>query len=61
MQMFTSALISLILYTLVFLRLRGNILLRGSRLSFRRRSGADAINGRGADGNTIKIAKQMLL
>lgn len=64
MFMFMSALFSFILYTLVFLRLRGNIVVNGWYVIFRRANKAKNASWRGrdfADSQMIAIARQMLL
>lgn len=62
--MFSSAFISFVLYVLVFLKLRGNIVVSGWRIRFRRRSSApswDMQTGKDQiDAQTMGIARQML-
>jgi hypothetical protein len=63
-QMFLAAFFSFVLYTLVFLRLRGNVVPNGWLLSFRRTSEAGTATWRGgkfADDQAMAIARQMLL
>ena len=60
-KMFASAFLASILYTLIFFRLRGNIVVNGPRVRFRMRSESDSLNGISADTQTMKVAKQMLL
>ncbi|KAF4563429.1 hypothetical protein EYR40_006842 [Pleurotus pulmonarius] len=63
MFMFTSAVLSFVIYTLIYLRLRGNLIVNGWHLRFRklaRDSGGDW-RGRVADSHTMRISKQMLL
>ncbi|KAJ7314237.1 hypothetical protein DFH08DRAFT_895814 [Mycena albidolilacea] len=56
--MFMAATFSFVLYTLIFLRLRGNIIIEGRRITFRRTGMA----WRGSnDNHALIIAKQMLL
>ncbi|KAJ7794978.1 hypothetical protein B0H14DRAFT_2392133 [Mycena olivaceomarginata] len=57
--MFMAAAFSFVLYTLVFLRMRGNIIIERRRISFRRRAGS-ALRGN-HESRTLTIAKQMLL
>ncbi|KAJ7647564.1 hypothetical protein FB45DRAFT_893781 [Roridomyces roridus] len=59
MFMFLSAFFSFILYTLIFLRLRGNIVVTGWRVAFRMT--AVAYQGKQSDRHAVAIAKQMLL
>lgn len=59
--MFLSALFSFILYTLIFLKIRGNILVAGWKVRFRLHRDTDAARGLSADDQTIGLAKQMLL
>jgi hypothetical protein len=64
MFMFMSALFSFILYTLVFLRLRGNIVVSGWYVVFHKANTAKNASWRGrdfADNQAMAIAKQMLL
>ncbi|KAF8142550.1 hypothetical protein K438DRAFT_680534 [Mycena galopus ATCC 62051] len=62
MFMFMAAGFSFVLYTLVFLRLRGNIVFESGRLSFRKTSSARLPAGRGTQENRLLIiSKQMLL
>ncbi|KAJ8494363.1 hypothetical protein ONZ51_g2396 [Trametes cubensis] len=62
MIMFISALLSFSMYILVFLRLRGNVMLHGWRLSFRFRNGpSDSAAPRSVDTHAVNIAKGMLL
>jgi len=60
MFMFMAALFSFVLYTLIFLRLRGNVVVTGWRVSFRR-SGITAWRGKQFENQALAIAKQMLL
>jgi len=62
MIMWSSAFFSFILYTLVFLRLRGNIVVSGWRVRFRRRqsSGLATFRSQSSD-KLLGIARQMLL
>ncbi|KAJ7718011.1 hypothetical protein DFH07DRAFT_973410 [Mycena maculata] len=60
MFMFIAALLSFVLYTLIFLRLRGNIVVSGKRLSFRR-TGVVAWRGKQFENQAVAIARQMLL
>jgi hypothetical protein len=62
--MFMSALFSFILYTLVFFRLRGNIVVSGWYVVFRKANTNKNASWRGrdfADNQAMAIAKQMLL
>ncbi|KAI9064117.1 hypothetical protein FKP32DRAFT_1591529 [Trametes sanguinea] len=61
MIMFISALLSFIMYTLVFFRLRGNVLLHGWRLSFRFRRGPTEPASKSVDTHAMNVAKGMLL
>ncbi|OSD03068.1 hypothetical protein PYCCODRAFT_1434945 [Trametes coccinea BRFM310] len=61
MIMFISALLSFIMYTLVFFRLRGNVLLHGWRLSFRFRRGPTEPAAKSVDTHAMNVAKGMLL
>lgn len=60
--MFLAAFFSFVLWTLVFLRLRGNVVPNGRFFSFRKTSEA-GVNWRGkvADDPAMAIARQMLL
>lgn len=60
MFMFLSAFLSFILYSLVYLKMRGNITIVGWKLRFRLHRGSGS-SGLAADTQTIAIAKQMLL
>jgi hypothetical protein len=59
--MFASALLSFLLYTLVFLKLRGNIVVVGSHMRFRFHRNTDAITGLAAESQVVDIAKTMLM
>lgn len=61
--MFLSAFLSFVVYTLIFLRLRGNLYKDGSRFRFRRVSAEKAKNWRARpfDDQGLAIARQMLL
>lgn len=59
LQMFISALFSFILYTLIFLRLRGNIVVKGWRVTFHM-TGV-TWRGKQSDRHAMAIARQMLL
>ncbi|KAI8985552.1 hypothetical protein BD414DRAFT_488459 [Trametes punicea] len=61
MIMFISALLSFVMYVLVFLRLRGNVMLHGWRLSFRFRRGPAGPAPKSVDTHAINVAKGMLL
>jgi len=62
MFMFIAAGFSFVLYTLVFLRMRGNIVFESGRVSFRKIASARLPAGRGNHENRpLIIAKQMLL
>ncbi|RDX54293.1 hypothetical protein OH76DRAFT_1398612 [Lentinus brumalis] len=61
MIMFLSALFSFLMYTLIFLRLRGNILLHGHRITVRFRPDASMSAPKSVDTHVINIAKGMLL
>jgi len=64
MIMFISAILSFILYSLVFLRLRGNIIVSGWYIAFRRANNVKNAPWRGhesTDNHMIIIAKKMLL
>jgi len=61
LQMFLSAILSFVLYTLVFLRMRGNVVVNGLYIRFRL---AKNENWRGrlfAQSYALRIARQMLL
>lgn len=59
--MFASTFLSAILYSLIYLRLRGNILVVGWRVRFRFHRSTDSTNGIAADSHAITVAKHMLL
>jgi hypothetical protein len=59
LQMFMAAAFSFILYTLIFLRMRGNIVLQGRRISFRRTG--TAWRGKQFENQALAIARLMLL
>ena len=62
--MFMSALLSFILYSLVFLRLRGNIIVSGRYIAFRTANRTKNASWRGrdfADNQMMTIARQMML
>ncbi|KAI0367027.1 hypothetical protein BV20DRAFT_1001359 [Pilatotrama ljubarskyi] len=61
MIMFMSAFLSLVMYVLIFLRLRGNIVLHGWRVSFRFRPKASEPAPTSVDTHVINVAKKMLL
>ncbi|KAJ7594675.1 hypothetical protein C8J56DRAFT_821572 [Mycena floridula] len=63
MIMFLSALFSFTLYTLIYLKLRGNLVVDGSKTRFVRVSAEDLANWRTRrlDDESMQIAKQMLL
>ncbi|RPD64371.1 hypothetical protein L226DRAFT_603900 [Lentinus tigrinus ALCF2SS1-7] len=61
MIMFLSALFCFIMYTLIFLRLRGNILMHGGHITFRLRQDTSALAPKSVDTHVINIAKGMLL
>ncbi|KAI0819683.1 hypothetical protein BC628DRAFT_1401598 [Trametes gibbosa] len=61
MIMFLSALLSFIMYVLVFLKLRGNVMLHGWRLSFHFGRVNSEYSTRSADSHAVKVAKSMLL
>ncbi|KAI0793923.1 hypothetical protein C8Q74DRAFT_543605 [Fomes fomentarius] len=61
MIMFLSAVFCSIMYTLVFFRLRGNIMLHGWRLSFRFHGDLSETAPKSVDTHVINIAKGMLL
>ncbi|KAF9779448.1 hypothetical protein BJ322DRAFT_352040 [Thelephora terrestris] len=63
MIMFLSAILSFILYTLVFLRMRGNVVVDGSYVRFRlAKSQSQSQSGRlFAQSPALKVARQMLL
>ncbi|KAF7298131.1 Git3 domain-containing protein [Mycena chlorophos] len=58
--MFVAAFFSFILYMLVFLRMRGNVIVEGRSISFRF-SGATQWRGKHFGEQSLKIARQMLL
>ncbi|KAJ7128947.1 hypothetical protein C8R43DRAFT_896957 [Mycena crocata] len=60
MFMFIAAASSFVLYTLIFLRMRGNIVVTGRRISFRR-TGISAWRGKQFENQAVAIARQMLL
>jgi len=59
MFMFMAAAFSFVLYTLIFLRMRGNIVLEGRRISFRRTG--TAWRGKQFENQALAIARLMLL
>jgi predicted secreted hydrolase len=59
LQMFMAAAFSFVLYTLIFLRMRGNIVLVGRRISFRRTG--TAWRGKQFENQALAIARLMLL
>ncbi|CAK5265576.1 unnamed protein product, partial [Mycena citricolor] len=59
-QMYIAAIFSFVLYILIFLRMRGNIIVEGFRISFRR-SGLSQWRGKRFNAQALTIAKQMLL
>ncbi|KAI0352341.1 hypothetical protein OH77DRAFT_800663 [Trametes cingulata] len=61
MIMFISAFLSFVMYVLIFLRLRGNIVLHGWRVSFRFRPNASEPAPKSVDTHVINVAKKMLL
>ncbi|KAJ8521163.1 hypothetical protein ONZ45_g2080 [Pleurotus djamor] len=66
MFMFISAFLCFVIYTLIYLRLRGNVVVNGWRLRFRsstavRDSNASDWRGRVANDHAMRISKQMLL
>ncbi|KAJ7124978.1 hypothetical protein C8R44DRAFT_781958 [Mycena epipterygia] len=60
MFMFMAALFSFILYSLIFLRMRGNVVVTGRRISVRW-TGISAWRGKQFEGQALAIARQMLL
>ncbi|OJT09841.1 hypothetical protein TRAPUB_13711 [Trametes pubescens] len=58
MQMFLSALLSFIMYILVFLRLRGNIMLHGWRMSIRFGRRSTEYSTRSVDSHAVNVAKR---
>ncbi|KAF7321457.1 Git3 domain-containing protein [Mycena kentingensis (nom. inval.)] len=58
--MFMAAFVSFILYTLIFLRFRGNIIVTGRRVTFRLRKAAPW-RGKQFESQALTIARQMLL
>ncbi|KAJ7268492.1 hypothetical protein C8J57DRAFT_1325285 [Mycena rebaudengoi] len=63
MFMFMAGTGSFVLYTLVFLRLRGNIVASGRKVTFRKTSSNNGSQGIGkqVDSRTMSVAKKMLL
>ena len=61
LQMFISAALCFIMYTLVFLRLRGNVDVHGWRIKFHFRQAASENSLKSVDTHVINIAKGMLL
>jgi len=61
MIMFLSATLSFILYTLVFLRMRGNVVVNGFYIRFRLAKDEDWRGRLFAQNHALKIARQMLL
>lgn len=61
MIMFLAAFFSLVLYTLIFLRLRGNVVRKGWHVHFRRTGTADWQGRKFADDQTMAVARHMLL
>ncbi|KAJ6558498.1 hypothetical protein DFH09DRAFT_1036992 [Mycena vulgaris] len=60
MFMFMAAAFSFVLYSAIFLRMRGNIVVTGRRISFRL-SGISAWRGKQFENQALAIARQMLL
>ncbi|KAJ6593635.1 hypothetical protein B0H19DRAFT_1091328 [Mycena capillaripes] len=60
MFMFMAAAFSFVLYSLIFLRMRGNVVVEGRRISFRR-TGLSAWRGKQFENQALAIARQMLL
>ncbi|KAJ6495634.1 hypothetical protein C8R47DRAFT_366042 [Mycena vitilis] len=60
MFMFIAAAFSFVLYTLIFLRMRGNIVVERRRVSFRR-AGLSTWRGKQFQNQALTIARQMLL
>jgi len=58
--MFMAAAFSFLLYSLIFLRMRGNIIVEGRRISFRR-TGLSRWRGKQFENQALAIARQMLL
>ncbi|KAF7315258.1 Git3 domain-containing protein [Mycena indigotica] len=58
--MFMAAFFSFILYMLIFLRMRGNIIVEGRRVSFRLKK-IDQWRGKRFENQALTIARQMLL
>ncbi|KAI0344550.1 hypothetical protein BDW22DRAFT_1482756 [Trametopsis cervina] len=61
MFMFASAFLSFVLYSLVYFKLRGNIVTVGSRMRFRMHRSNDTSRGLAADSQIVSVAKTMLL
>ncbi|KAI0675493.1 hypothetical protein C8Q78DRAFT_1160502 [Trametes maxima] len=61
MIMFLSALLSFIMYALIFLRLRGNVSLHGWRLSWHSHRSSTEHGPKSIDTHAVNIAKGMLL
>ncbi|KAH9852137.1 hypothetical protein C2E23DRAFT_827684 [Lenzites betulinus] len=61
MIMFLSAALSFVMYVLVFLKLRGNVMLHGWRLSFRFGRVKSEHSARSVDSHAVNVAKSMLL
>ena len=59
--MFISAGLSFILYMLIFMKLRGNIITVGTRVRFRMHRRTDSVTGLAADNEVVAIAKTMLM
>lgn len=62
--MFIAAAFSFVIYSLIFLRLRGNIIVHNWHISFRRAAvsmGISAWRGQGLENRALAIAKKMLL
>ncbi|KAJ6530051.1 hypothetical protein DFH09DRAFT_1370837 [Mycena vulgaris] len=60
MFMFMAGTLSFVLYTLVFLRMRGNVVMTGTRLAFRKTASNEWL-GHQVDNRTMSVAKKMLL
>ncbi|KAJ6617302.1 hypothetical protein B0H10DRAFT_1878453 [Mycena sp. CBHHK59/15] len=60
MFMFMAAAFSFVLYSLIFLRMRGNIMLSGKGIQFQR-SGTSEWRGKQFENKAMAIARQMLL
>ncbi|KAJ7500658.1 hypothetical protein B0H11DRAFT_1800569 [Mycena galericulata] len=60
MFMFMAGTFSFVLYTLVFFRMRGNIVVTGTRVTFRKTASSEWV-GQHVESRTMSVARKMLL